>query len=227
MVGCIGAPVANAVRNGLVDGGDDTNLLSLILLSGDVGPDGGSNRGHPSIIDLFCIGTFGLSTVASVPVYCLLAKDTLVNDAGVAPIPAFLLSNVLPWLLVMLTYNASFFEAFVNWSGLLILGYSNFSLPLLLDIKLKQVRAFLRKGIFSELSVLDGSPTKKTSNGESAQTTKIASAVFSFLTASISFVIAISITSSVVFAGLSFVGVVVVTFIWPNSRRQAIIADDI
>jgi hypothetical protein len=67
-----------------------------------------------------------------------------VNDAGVAPMPAFLLSNVLPWLLVALTYNAAFFEAFVNWSGLLILGYSNFSLPLLLDVKLKKVRAFLR-----------------------------------------------------------------------------------
>ena len=37
LVGCVGAPVANAVRNGLVEGGDDTNLLSLILLSGKVG----------------------------------------------------------------------------------------------------------------------------------------------------------------------------------------------
>jgi hypothetical protein len=151
LVGCVGAPVANAVRNGLVEGGDDTNLLSLILLSGKVG-DGATGR--PSMIDLFCIGTFGLSTVASVPVYCLLAKDTLVNDAGVAPTTAFLLPNVLPWMLVALTYNAAFFEAFVNWSGLLILGYSNFSLPLLLDVKLKKVRAFLRPPIkIAELQV--------------------------------------------------------------------------
>ena len=38
-------------------------------------------------------------------VYCLLAKETLIYDAGVAPTPSFLLSNVLPWILVALTYN--------------------------------------------------------------------------------------------------------------------------
>lgn len=199
MVGCVGAPVANAVRNGLIEGGDDTNLLSLILLSGKVG---GGLSGRPSLIDLFCMGTFGLSTVASVPVYCLLAKDTLVNDAGVAPMPAFLLSNVLPWLLVALTYNAAFFEAFVNWSGLLILGYSNFSLPLLLDVKLKQVRALLRKGSVLELSGKEGNT----------------STVFSFLTASITAVIAISITNSLAVASLFFVGVVAMTSMWPSSK---------
>ena len=146
------------------------------------------------MIDLFCIGTFGLSTVASVPVYCLLAKDTLVNDAGVARMPAFLLSNVLPWLLVALTYNAAFFEAFVNWSGLLILGYSNFSLPLLLDVKLKKVRSLL---------------------GEEGSITSV---VFSFLTASISAVIAISITNSLAIAGLLF-GAVMIASMWPSQRN--------
>jgi len=198
MVGCVGAPVANAVRNGLIEGGDDTNLLSLVLLSGNV--EGGAG-GRPSMIDLFCIGTFGLSTVASVPVYCLLAKDTLVNDAGVAPMPAFLLSNVLPWLLVALTYNAAFFEAFVNWSGLLILGYSNFSLPLLLDVKLKKVRSMLKGGL-ADLSGDEGN---------------ITSVIFSFLTASISAVIAISITNSLTTAGISF-GVVVMASMWPSRR---------
>jgi hypothetical protein len=197
LVGCVGAPVANAVRNGLVEGGDDTNLLSLILLSGKVGT---GSTGRPSVIDLFCIGTFGLSTVASVPVYCLLAKDTLVNDAGVAPMPAFLLSNVLPWLLVALTYNAAFFEAFVNWSGLLILGYSNFSLPLLLDVKLKKVRSFLHKGRI--LGLTD-------------QGSGITGVVFSFLTASITAVIAISITNSLSVAGLSF-GAVMMATMWPG-----------
>ncbi len=199
MVGCFGAPVANAVRNGLIEGGDDTNLLSLILLSGNV--EGGAT-GRPSIIDLFCIGTFGLSTVASVPVYCLLAKDTLVNDAGVAPMPAFLLSNVLPWILVALTYNAAFFEAFVNWSGLLILGYSNFSLPLLLDVKLKKVRSLLPKGSLLTLSEEEGN---------------ITSVVFSFLTASISAVIAISITNSLAIAGLLF-GAVIMVSMWPGQK---------
>mmetsp|Transcript_9938 Transcript_9938/g.14215 ORF Transcript_9938/g.14215 Transcript_9938/m.14215 type:complete len:585 (-) Transcript_9938:249-2003(-) len=200
MVGCFGAPVANAVRNGLIEGGDDTNLLSLILLSGNV--QGGAG-GRPSMIDLFCIGTFGLSTVASVPVYCLLAKDTLVNDAGVATMPAFLLSNVLPWILVALTYNAAFFESFVNWSGLLILGYSNFSLPLLLDVKLKKVRSLLvPKGSLLTLSEEEGNVT---------------SAVFSFLTASISAVIAIRITDSLAFAGLLF-GAVMIASMWPGKK---------
>jgi hypothetical protein len=201
MVGCVGAPVANAVRNGLIEGGDDTNLLSLILLSGNV--EGGAS-GRPSMIDLFCIGTFGLSTVASVPVYCLLAKDTLVNDAGVAPMPAFLLSNVLPWILVALTYNAAFFEAFVNWSGLLILGYSNFSLPLLLDVKLKKVRSLLmpKGSLLTSLSEEEGN---------------ITSAVFSFLTASISAVIAMSITNSLAIAGLLF-GVVMMASMWPGQK---------
>jgi len=201
MVGCVGAPVANAVRNGLIEGGDDTNLLSLILLSGNV--EGGAS-GRPSMIDLFCIGTFGLSTVASVPVYCLLAKDTLVNDAGVAPMPAFLLSNVLPWILVALTYNAAFFEAFVNWSGLLILGYSNFSLPLLLDVKLKKVRSLLmpKGSLITSLSEEEGN---------------ITSAVFSFLTASISAVIAMSITNSLAIAGLLF-GIVMMASMWPGQK---------
>jgi hypothetical protein len=104
------------------------------------------------------------------------------------------LSNVLPWLLVALTYNAAFFEAFVNWSGLLILGYSNFSLPLLLDVKLKKVRAFLR-------------PSDHDSG--------ITGVVFSFLTASITAVIAISITNSLSVAGLSF-GVVMMATMWPT-----------
>ena len=201
MIGCVGAPVANAVRNGLIEGGDDTNLLSLILLSGNVG---GGLSGHPSMIDLFCMGTFGLSTVASVPVYCLLAKDTLVNDAGVAPMLAFLLSNVLPWLLVALTYNAAFFEAFVNWSGLLILGYSNFSLPLLLDVKLKRVRALLQ-----------GSVAEAELSGKEDNTTSV---VFSFLTASISAVIVISITNSLAIAGLLF-GVVMMISMWPSAKN--------
>ena len=117
--------------------------------------------------------------------------------------PAFLLSNVLPWILVALTYNAAFFEAFVNWSGLLILGYSNFSLPLLLDVKLKKVRSLLLpKGSLLTLSEEEGNVT---------------SVVFSFLTASISAVIAISITNSLTIAGLLF-GAVIMVSMWPGQK---------
>lgn len=174
MVGLSGASMSNAVRNGMIKGGDDSNLLSLILLSG--------GESGPSMLDLCFVGLFGFSTIASVPVYCLLAKDTLINDAGVAPLPSFLLSNVVPWILVALTYNAAFFEAFVNWSGLLILGYANFSIPLLLDLKLKKVRA-LRT--LSQIS--------KRLHSDDERTTAITKGVLTVVTASITVVIVISI----------------------------------
>lgn len=46
-VGLSGSTVSNAVRHGLIEGADDSNLLSLILLSGD---------GGPSVFDLCMIG---------------------------------------------------------------------------------------------------------------------------------------------------------------------------
>mmetsp|Transcript_24162 Transcript_24162/g.51233 ORF Transcript_24162/g.51233 Transcript_24162/m.51233 type:complete len:602 (+) Transcript_24162:323-2128(+) len=182
-VGLCGAKVSNAVRNGMIEGGSDSNLLSLILLSG--GKDGAS------MFDLCIIGLFGFSTVASIPVYCLLAKETLVNDAGVAPLPSFLLSNVVPWILVALTYNAAFFEAFVNWSGLLILGYANFSLPLLLDLKLKKVRA--------------ARAVSKIISSDEESVTKLTKGVLILVTASITLVIVMSITNSLMLASAAFI----------------------
>ena len=127
--------------------------------------------------------------------YCLLAKETLINDAGVAPFPSFILSNVLPWILVALTYNAAFFEAFVNWSGLLILGYANFSLPLLLDLKLKNVRAVMRSIIVKEQS----------GNEDDGATTAITKYVFILVTASITMVIVMSIFESLALSLGAFV----------------------
>jgi hypothetical protein len=63
----------------------------------------------------------------------------------------WIISNVVPWILVALTYNAAFFEAFVNWSGLLILGYANFSLPLLLDSRLQKVRT--ERDVFGDINL--------------------------------------------------------------------------
>ena len=212
MIGWVGAPISNAVRNGLIAGGDDTNLMSLILLSG-------GSAGVPSALDLLCIGTFGISTIASVPVYCLLAQETLVNDAGVAKLPAFLLSNVLPWILVALTYNASFFEAFVNWSGLLILGYANFSLPLLLDMRLKNVRTY-RSMHHKSTEVCNGeSPSKRRTNNRASgyDTNRVTSMVFSLVTASISAVIVMSIADSLILAGVVFVFVMLATIMWPSA----------
>ncbi|KAL7462315.1 hypothetical protein ACHAXS_002696 [Conticribra weissflogii] len=202
-VGLVGAPAANAVGNGWIPGGDDANLLSLILLGS------GSDGEGAEFVDLLCIASFGLSQLAAVPVYCLLAQETLVNDAGIPKSVAFWLSNVLPWILVALTYNAAFFEAFVNWSGLLILGYANFSLPLLLDMRLKVVREF--RGL--SLKKSHGGGTSITDDG----TMKFTGLIFSIVTASISAVIAMSISGSLVLSGMFFVLMFAVTQFWPSA----------
>lgn len=93
-----------------------------------------------------------------------------------------------------LTYNASFFEAFVNWSGLLVLGYANFSLPLMLDLKLKKVRADIAMSMSTNISQPD----------DDEQTTTITKGVLIIVTASITGVIAISISDSLLLAGLAF-----------------------
>mmetsp|Transcript_30132 Transcript_30132/g.62754 ORF Transcript_30132/g.62754 Transcript_30132/m.62754 type:complete len:109 (-) Transcript_30132:37-363(-) len=102
-----------------------------------------------------------------------------------------------------------FFESFVNWSGLLILGYANFSLPLLLDMRLKVVREF------RELS------QKKSHGGGSFiaddKTTKFTSVIFSILTASISAVIAMSISGNLVLSGIFFALMFTVTQVWPSA----------
>jgi hypothetical protein len=46
--------------------------------------------------------------------------------------------HVAPWLICALTYNSLLFESFIEWSSLILLGFANFSLPLLLDLLLKE-----------------------------------------------------------------------------------------
>lgn len=91
-----------------------------------------------------------------------------------------------------LTYNASFFEAFVNWSGLLVLGYANFSVPLVLDLKLKKVRA--------DIAMSTNIPQPD----DDEQTTTITKGVLIIVTASITGVIVMSVTDSLRLAGLAF-----------------------
>mmetsp|Transcript_6949 Transcript_6949/g.16050 ORF Transcript_6949/g.16050 Transcript_6949/m.16050 type:complete len:552 (-) Transcript_6949:43-1698(-) len=194
LIGISGAALSSAIRSGRIEG-NDTNLLSLILLSGD--------ENGPHLIDLVFIGLFGFSQVASVPVYCLLAKDTLINDAGLPPTPSFLMSNVVPWIIIALTYNASFFEAFVNWSGLVILGFCNFSLPLWLDLRLKEVRA---------------SAIKSISHGTMDNTDRTTRIVLTLVTASISAVIVMSTTDSLSATG--FVFLMICALIQANANVQ-------
>ena len=97
--------------------------------------------------------------------------------------------SVLPWLLVALTYDAAFFEAFVNWSGLLILGYANFTLPLLLDLTFKRVRAVMRSA----------------TGADADDVTTITTCVFISVTASITMVIVMSVFDNLTLSLGSFV----------------------
>lgn len=122
-VGYIGATAAlNTPRNA------DGNLLSIVLRGTD--PDA------LDPVDMWSVVLFGLSQLAAIPVYCELARQTLLGHMQVRNKQlAFGLSHVLPWTVVAMTYNSELFEAFVEWSSLLLLGFSNFSLPLLLHHK--------------------------------------------------------------------------------------------
>ena len=120
----VGVAGANAAASS--EPGQDHNLLSLVL------------RGtHPEKLNRMDIGAvvlFGLSQLASIPVYCEMARTTLLTHIQIQNRQlAFAASNVWPWILVALTYNSALFEAFVEWSSLLLLGFANFSMPLLLD----------------------------------------------------------------------------------------------
>ena len=219
VVGLVGAPLAHVVKNGMIEGGDDINLISLVLLagstSGNIGTSEGSSSGGASILDLLCIASFGFSTLVSVPVYCLLAKETLINDARISIFPALFLSYVLPWILVALVYISSFFESFVNWSGLIVLGYANFSLPLLLDMRLKRIRAFW--AMSRKKSNTESNDGEGVLSREDERSMTITSVVFSLVTASISSVIAMSIANSLILAGIVFIFVLLVTAMWPSA----------
>ena len=79
----------------------------------------------------------------------------------------------------------------MNWSGLLVLGYANFSVPLMLDLKLKKVRADM--AMSTNISQLDDE-----------QTTTITKGVLTIVTASITGVIVMSISDSLLLAGFAF-----------------------
>ena len=121
IVGWFGAPAAVCAGSG-----DDTNLLSLVLKGG-------------SVVDIASTITFGLSQLAAIPVYCELARETMdTHIQAVLPKTSFWLCHVAPWAICAISYNSELFESFVEWSSLLLLGFCNFSLPLLIELTLKE-----------------------------------------------------------------------------------------
>lgn len=180
IIGFVGAKAATNTPSNL-----DDNLLSLVLR----GPD----PEESNAADIFAVVLFGLSQLAAIPVYCELARETLLSHMKMTDKrKAFFLSHVAPWTIVALTYNSALFEAFVEWSSLLLLGFSNFSLPLLLDHKHSQKDAVVHR--------------RRPGTGPD-------SVVWSFalITASISAVIVQRMTSSIALAEVTFMFTVFLT----------------
>jgi len=67
----------------------------------------------------------------SIPVYVVLLSRNLA-EVGVAG-PTFW-ANFVPWSLALLCYMQTWFAAIINWSGLLVLGFINYSVPLAIVI---------------------------------------------------------------------------------------------
>lgn len=176
VIGWVGAPAA-AYSDG------DDNLLSLVL------------QGTVSLGNILSVSVFGLSQLAAVPVYCELARDTLVSHICVPTRAAFLACHVAPWLICALTYNSLLFESFVEWSSLILLGFANFSLPLLLDLMLKE------HGIKSS----DGRHRRAPGTGPDTVLW-----LFNFVTAGIAAVVVQRITASILLAEIVFMATVLV-----------------
>jgi len=72
---------------------------------------------------------FGLSFALqpSIPNYVILLSRCL-REAGIPG--SVIWANLAPWALAMFCYMQTWFAAIVNWSGLLVLGFMNYSIPL-------------------------------------------------------------------------------------------------
>ena len=123
IVGWMGAPAVACLSKS--EGSTDDNLLSLVL------------QGTPSFWDVLSVIVFGLSQLAAIPVYCCMGQEVMEGHIRLFSSKInFILCHVAPWVLCVITYNSALFEAFVEWSSLILLGFSNFSLPLLLEMRL-------------------------------------------------------------------------------------------
>jgi hypothetical protein len=179
IIGWAGAPSAACE-------GDDSNLLSLVL------------RGRGAL-DIISVIVFGLSQLAAIPVYCELARETMDSHIRlVSPKTAFWLCHGAPWVICAITYNSELFESFVEWSSLILLGFCNFSLPLLLDLMLKEHGILLPNGRH-----------QRTQTGKGPD---VVLWVYSLVSASLAAVIVQRISESVLLAEVAFMATVLTIF---------------
>lgn len=79
---------------------------------------------------------FALAIVPCIPIYTVLVKENLLQ-AGLTWRSAFLYSNIVPWMVAMVAYTSRAFGDIVDWSSLLVSGFVNFAIPLLVYAKVK------------------------------------------------------------------------------------------
>jgi len=97
----------------------DSNFLSSIL------------RGSVPFISKSAVFALSFALQPSIPVYVILLARNL-EEAGVPG--AVIWANLTPWSLAACCYMQKWFAEIVNWSGLLVLGFINYSIPLALVI---------------------------------------------------------------------------------------------
>lgn len=86
--------------------------------------------GHPG--DVLAVLFLFVSQLAAIPTY-LAGADGLVK-AHLAPRAAASLASITAWGLAVAAHESELFAALVDWTSLLLLGFTNFSLPLVLDV---------------------------------------------------------------------------------------------
>lgn len=83
------------------------------------------------VISKLAVFALSFALQPSIPVYVILLSRSMA-ELGIRS-PVFW-ANFIPWSLAACAYMQSWFLAIVNWSGLLVLGFMNYSIPLALVI---------------------------------------------------------------------------------------------
>ena len=90
--------------------------------------------GAAAAADVLAFFAWAFSQLLAIPVYCELAKRLLLAQ-GWTPRGAYLGGTVAPWALAALLYQRDAFGAIVDAAALFVLGFANYTVPLVLDVQ--------------------------------------------------------------------------------------------
>ena len=101
---------------------DENSDILATILNPELDPDDRSS-GQTPVIAKFAVFAFSHAIVPCIPLYCVLIGYNLREGFGMASVPAYLLSNVVPWFIALLLTYQPFFSALVGWSSLFVSGW--------------------------------------------------------------------------------------------------------